>query len=45
MRLLSKQDLHDILYGCTILGTGGGGNLKVALSLSMRTLKTVLSLS
>lgn len=33
MRLLSKQDLHDILYGCTILGTGGGGNLESGLEL------------
>ncbi|XPF95187.1 DUF917 domain-containing protein [Colwellia sp. RE-S-Sl-9] len=24
---LSKEDLSDILYGCTILGTGGGGEL------------------
>ena len=33
MRLLSKQDLHDILFGCTILGTGGGGNLERGLEL------------
>jgi uncharacterized protein len=25
---LTKQDLYDILYGCTILGTGGGGSLE-----------------
>lgn len=25
MRELSKQEIYDILYGCTILGTGGGG--------------------
>jgi uncharacterized protein len=30
---LSKQDLHDILYGCTILGTGGGGSLEKGLAL------------
>lgn len=24
---LNKQDLSDILYGCTIFGTGGGGEL------------------
>lgn len=24
---LTKEDLSDILYGCTILGTGGGGDL------------------
>ncbi len=28
MRTLSQQDLNDILYGCTILGTGGGGDLE-----------------
>jgi DUF917 family protein len=25
---LTKQDLHDILVGCTIMGTGGGGSLR-----------------
>lgn len=24
MKKLTRQDLYDILYGCTILGTGGG---------------------
>lgn len=33
MKKLSRQDLHDILLGCTILGTGGGGNLAEGLSL------------
>lgn len=33
MRNLSKQDLHDILKGCTILGTGGGGSLEEGLEL------------
>lgn len=28
---LNKQDLYDILYGCTILGTGGGGSLEKGL--------------
>ena len=28
MRKLQRQDLLDILYGCTILGTGGGGSLE-----------------
>ncbi|MFV0400879.1 MAG: DUF917 domain-containing protein [Oscillospiraceae bacterium] len=32
MKILSKQDLHDILYGCTILGTGGGGTIESGLS-------------
>lgn len=27
-KTLNKEDLSDILYGCTILGTGGGGELK-----------------
>lgn len=25
--ILTREDLSDILYGCTILGTGGGGEL------------------
>ncbi len=33
MKELTKQDLYDILYGCTILGTGGGGELKNGLRL------------
>lgn len=28
---LERQDLLDILYGCTILGTGGGGSLEKGL--------------
>ena len=28
---LNKKDLFDILYGCTILGTGGGGSLEQGL--------------
>ncbi len=28
MRKLTKQDIEDILHGCTILGTGGGGDLE-----------------
>lgn len=28
MKKLERQDLMDILYGCTILGTGGGGSLE-----------------
>lgn len=27
MRILSREDLMNILMGCTILGTGGGGSL------------------
>ena len=33
MQKLNRQDLHDILYGCTILGTGGGGSLDKGLAL------------
>jgi hypothetical protein len=33
MKLLERQDLYDILYGCTILGTGGGGSLQKGLAL------------
>ena len=33
MRLLSKQDLHDVLFGCAILGTGGGGDLDKGIEL------------
>ena len=38
MQKLTKQDLYDILYGCTILGTGGGGKLEQGLSLVDRAL-------
>lgn len=31
MRKLSKQEIIDILYGCTIVGTGGGGDLELGL--------------
>lgn len=33
MKKLEKQDLLDILYGCTILGTGGGGSLEEGINL------------
>lgn len=33
MRSLSAVELEDILIGCTILGTGGGGSLTEGLSL------------
>jgi len=38
MYKLMRQDLYDILYGCTILGTGGGGELKKGLSLINKAL-------
>jgi len=33
MKKLERQDLIDILYGCTILGTGGGGSLQKGVEL------------
>lgn len=33
MITLTRQDLIDILYGCTILGTGGGGSLEKGIKL------------
>lgn len=33
MRKLEKQDIIDILYGCTVLGTGGGGALEKGLAM------------
>jgi hypothetical protein len=36
MRELTKNEIYDILYGCTILGTGGGGSLDEGLALINR---------
>ncbi|MDD3367462.1 MAG: DUF917 domain-containing protein [Lachnospiraceae bacterium] len=33
MRILSREDLTNILYGCAILGTGGGGTLEEGFAL------------
>jgi DUF917 family protein len=33
MRKLNRQDLHDILLGATIVGTGGGGSLTEGIRL------------
>ncbi|MFQ5696056.1 MAG: DUF917 family protein, partial [Terriglobia bacterium] len=33
MRTLSRQDLEDILLGCTYLGCGGGGDYHEGLKL------------
>ena len=33
MRELTREDLLNILYGCAILGTGGGGTLEDGISL------------
>lgn len=40
IKILSRKDLYDILYGCTILGTGGGGELKEGISLIDNALNT-----
>lgn len=33
MQKLNKQDIIDILYGCAVLGTGGGGNLQAGIDM------------
>lgn len=33
MRILSREDLIHILYGCAILGTGGGGSLDEGIAM------------
>lgn len=33
MKKLSKQEIIDILHGCAVLGTGGGGNLEDGLAM------------
>ena len=33
MRKLSKQEAIDIIYGCAVVGTGGGGNLQSGLKM------------
>ena len=38
MRKLDKQALYDILHGCAILGTGGGGPLSEGIALIDRAL-------
>lgn len=39
VKKLTKKDLYHILYGCTILGTGGGGNLENGLRLIDRAIE------
>lgn len=39
MKILTKQDLYDILYGCTILGTGGGGSIEYGLKIIDKALE------
>lgn len=36
MRELKKQDMIDILYGCAVLGTGGGGPLEEGLAMMQK---------
>jgi uncharacterized protein len=33
MQVLSREDIHDVLSGCTILGSGGGGALSQGLAM------------
>lgn len=33
MKTLSRENAVDIIYGCAVVGTGGGGNLKSALEI------------
>lgn len=33
MRVLNRKDLMNILYGCAILGTGGGGTMEEGVEL------------
>ncbi len=33
MQELQKQDMIDLLYGCAVLGTGGGGNLQEGIAM------------
>lgn len=33
MRELSRQEIYDILLGCTILGTGGGGDFDLGIEM------------
>lgn len=33
MKIFNKQNMIDLLYGCTVLGTGGGGGLEEGLEM------------
>ena len=37
MKRLTKQDIHDILLGAAIVGTGGGGSLDEGIKLVDKT--------
>ena len=43
MRTLSKNELYNILYGCAVLGTGGGGLLTNGLALVDKALAAGMS--
>lgn len=50
MKRLYKEDIIDLLYGCTVLGTGGGGSLAQGLEIMQEDFEqnrvlTVVSLS
>ena len=36
---LTNQQISDLLHGCTVLGTGGGGSLEKGLALLNRDLE------
>ena len=38
MKVLTRQEAIDILYGCTVVGTGGGGSLAAGLRMIERTM-------
>ena len=38
MRKLNEKDLEDLIVGCAILGTGGGGSPRKGLSLLKKDL-------
>lgn len=44
MRTLTKQEAVDLLYGCTVLGTGGGGSLVNGLKMIEKDYKDGKSL-
>ena len=33
MRKLTRQEAIDLIYGCTVLGTGGGGSLEKGIAM------------
>ena len=41
MRTLNHENLLDILYGCAILGTGGGGSLDEGIEMIDEALAAV----